>query len=387
MTRKRFHLLHMLLSFVGGALAAVVILGLLVGAQGYTFLGALSLVKLRFVADYDSGRALDSALDGYVRGLGDRWSYYLDAEGYADQTQRRTNTYVGVGVTVTYQDERGLLLASVQPSGPAGQAGLTAGEIVTAVDGVSIAGQARYDATGLILGERGTRVVLTVLNPSGDSRDVTLTRTPVETQPVSYELLEDGTGYIRLENFYSRSAEKLSAAADELASQGAAGLVFDMRNNGGGYVDELTDMLDHLLPEGVIFRTRGREGFERAVKSDAACVALPMAVLVNANTYSAAEFFAAQLQEAAGAKIVGEETSGKGYSQQTFPLPNGGALNISTAEYRTGNGVSLIGAGVTLDAQVALSEEENALLAAGSLRREEDPQLQAALRLLKEQGA
>ena len=197
-----------------------------------------------------------------------------------------------------------------------------------------------------------------------------------------YELLDGGVGYVKLENFYSHSAEKLIGAVDDLTRQGAKALVFDMRDNGGGYVGELTDMLDRLLPEGVIFRTQSRDGPEERVESDAQCVEIPMAVRVNADTYSAAEFFAAELREAAGAAVVGVETSGKGYSQQAIPLLGGGAMNISTARYYTGNGISLIGTGVSLDAEVALTAEKEAALRAGTLAHADDEQLQKALELL-----
>ncbi len=211
-----------------------------------------------------------------------------------------------------------------------------------------------------------------------------MTRRRLETKPVEYEMLEGQVGYIQVKNFYRRSADGVAAAVEDLREQGAKALVFDMRNNGGGYLDELTEMLDYLLPEGVIFRQEDRAGNESVSKSDAACVELPMATLVNRDTYSAAEFFGAELQERGVGVIVGEETSGKGYSQQTYPLPNGGGLGISTQRYFTGNGVSLIGTGVTLDRELSLSEEEDALQRAGKLPHQEDDQLQAALELLEE---
>ena len=164
--------------------------------------------------------------------------------------------------------------------------------------------------------------------------------------------------------------------------RGAERLVFDVRNNGGGYVDELTELLDYLLPEGVIFRRENSFGWKDKVVSDAHCVELSMAVLVNGNTYSAAELFAAELQEMGWGIIVGEPTFGKGFSQQTFALANGGAINLSTARYFTGEGISLIGTGLTLDQTVTLTEEQAADLAAGKLDPEEDPQLQAAIERL-----
>ena len=225
-------------------------------------------------------------------------------------------------------------------------------------------------------------VTLTVRALNGGEREVELRRTQVESVSVSYELIEGNVGYIQVKNFYTHSADQVQGAVEALEEQGAAALVFDMRNNGGGYVSELTQMLDHLLPEGPIFRSETKGGRETVTESDEKSVELPMATLVNADTYSAAEFFAAQLQESVGAPIVGEATSGKGYSQQAIPLPNGGALNLSTGRYRTGAGVSLIGTGVTLDREVELNETAQAALRAGTLAREEDAQLQAALALL-----
>lgn len=355
------------------------------GTEGYALLEAWEIINARFVGDYEAGEAVDSALDGLVNGLGDRWSYYLDAESYAAQNERRGNSYVGIGVTVNYTDERGLLILSTQKDSPAQQAGLQAGEVIIAVDGVSLAGDGQSRGTELIRGEAGTAVTLTVLDTEGAERQVEVLRAAIQNSSVtSYTLLDNGVGYVALGNFYSGSADQLNAAVDELVEQGATALVFDMRNNGGGYVTELTDMLDHLLPEGVIFRSQTVSGQESVVRSDASCVELPMATLVNGSTYSAAEFFAAQLRETLGSPIVGEPTSGKGYSQQALELANGGALNLSTGKYTTGGGVSLVGTGVTLDAEVTLSAEEASALAAGTLAAEADPQLQAALALLQE---
>ena len=196
------------------------------------------------------------------------------------------------------------------------------------------------------------------------TRTVEVTRASIETDPVESRMLEGDVGYVALSNFYDNSAQRLEEAVTALQEEGARALVFDMRHNGGGHLRELTDMLDFLLPEGPIFISRDRAGNEETTYSDASCVELPMAVLVNANTYSAAEFFAAELQEQGVAVIVGEPTSGKGYSQQTFTLPYGGAVNISTGAYFTGSGTSLIGTGLTLDAEVYNTGEEDAQLAA-----------------------
>lgn len=376
MRKKQFTVLHLLaVGILSAAAAALVLLLLRPGPDmaEKSLLDALALVRERFVAEYDETAVVDGALEGMVDALGDRWSHYLTQEEYQQLQKHRANRYVGVGITVSYEDERGLTILEVLPGGPAEEAGLRPGEVITAVDGVSIAGEARLEAAGLIQGEEGTQVVLTLLGSGGAEREASVRRAAIDEEPVEYELRRDGVGYVRLKNFYDHSAEKLNAAVDDLVEQGAAALVFDMRNNGGGYLTQLTDMLDHLLPEGPIFRSRNVTGKETVTESDAACVALPMAVLVNGSTYSAAEFFAAALQEQGAAIIVGEPTSGKGYSQQAFELPNGGAVNISTGAYSTGEGVSLIGTGLTLDAEVYLDEGTP-----------EDEQLMAALALLRD---
>ena len=386
MKERRFSKLHLLLAGAVGAVLAVFLLclalWLAIGPQGLTLLEAWGAARTQFVGEFDQEKAIDATMEGLVEGLGDRWSYYLDAKGYAAQNQRRTNTYVGIGVTVSYTDERGLLILSVAAGGPAQEAGLTAGEVITAVNGIPLEGEARYEGVDHISGEEGTAVTLTILGENGQERQLELKRAAVNTEAVHSKMLDNKVGYIKLDNFYSNSAQWVAQAARELEEQGAKALVFDMRNNGGGYVGELTDMLDSLLPEGPIFRTWSKNGREEVVESDENYVNLPMATLVNSGTYSAAEFFAAQLQESVGAPIVGEETSGKGYSQQVVPLFNGGALNLSTGRYATGAGVSLVGTGVALDAELSLTEEKQRLLEAGQLPAEEDDQLQKALELL-----
>lgn len=375
MRKKRFSLIHLLLlvllTVAVTAGVGFAVLYQMVGKEGVSLLEGLHLINEKFVGEYDEGEVVDAALEGMVEGLGDRWSYFLTEEEYEAQNQRRTNQYVGVGVTVNYESEEGLQIVEVTAGGPAEEAGLQPGELITAVDGFSLAGEARYEGADKIQGEEGTTVSLEVRGTDGQTRTVELKRTKLETDPVSAEMLENNVGYVRLSNFYDRSADRLKEEVTRLQEEGATALVFDMRNNGGGYLSQLTDMLDFLLPEGPIFITRDRAGNEKITQSDASCVDLPMAVLVNADTYSAAEFFAAELQEWGVAVIVGEPTSGKGYSQQTFELPNGSAVAISTGAYFTGSGTSLIGTGLTLDKEVYLTDQG-------------DAQLEAALELLEQ---
>lgn len=355
-----------LLVTVGGTL-------LLLGRSGLTLMQGYLLAKFAFVeTDADLNKAVDQALAGMVEGLGDRWSYYLDPESYQSTLENRANNYVGVGVTINYEREEGLLVLEVVEDGPAQKAGVVAGDVITHVDGTSVAGEARYQASDLIAGEEGSQVQLTLLGEDGTSRTVTCTRQTLKSESASSKLLDDGVGYVRLDNFYSGSADSLREQVERMMEQGATSLVLDVRSNPGGYITELIDILDYMLPQGPVFVERPRWGSETVYESDEACVDLPMVVLVDANSYSAAELFAAQLRESAQVPIVGEVTSGKGYAQLTFPLLNGGGLGLSVSAYCTGSGHSLIGEGITPDVELALDTTDGT-----------DNQLQAALDLLK----
>ena len=349
---------------------------LALGSSGLALVETYLLGRFAFVdAQADLDGAVDQALAAFVDGLGDRWSYYLDAEGYKATNERRANNYVGVGVTVNYTREEGLLVQSVTEGGPAEQAGIVAGDIITAVDGVSIAGEKRTQGTDLILGEAGTQVTLTLLGEDGASREAVCTRATLRNPSAHGKMLEGNIGYVKLDNFYSGAADSFVREVDALVEQGAAALIVDVRSDPGGYVTELEKILDYLLPEGPVFTHSPRWWFTSVTQSDEGCVDLPMAALVNGGTYSAAELLAAQLRESVDAPIVGEVPSGKGYSQVTFPLPNSGGVGLSTATYCTGSGHSLIGEGIIPD--VALALNEGAVLGG-----EDDNQLQAAVELL-----
>lgn len=346
---------------------------LVLGRSGISLLEGYVLAKYAFVeTDADLDAAVDEALTGFVDGLGDRWSYYMTAEDYEYVMDTRANNYVGVGVTVNYEREEGLLVVDVTAGGPAEEAGIVAGDVIVAADGTSIAGEARHTATDLIKGEEGTQVTLTLLHADGTQSDVVCTRRRLQNSSASGQMLEDGVGYVYLANFYSGSSGSFRDTVDGLLEQGAEKLVIDLRSNPGGYVSELELILDYLLPEGPVFTDRPRWGKESVYYSDASCVEVPMVVLVNRDSYSAAELMAAQLRESAGIPIVGEVTSGKGYSQQAFPLPNGGGIGLSTAAYCTGSGHSLIGEGILPDVELSLDDSG------------EDVQLQAAIELLNE---
>lgn len=375
-------LLLAVVCFVLGGGVTLTVAWQTLGQDGQALLQAYRLVTGKFVGEYDQRTMVESTLENMVTALGDRWSGYLDPQEAQQVKTARANTYVGIGVTVGQEPEDGLEILRVTEGGPAQAAGLAPGEIIRGVDGQAITAENRADLVNAIQGEAGTTVTLEVEGTDGARRTVEVTRQEIHGLTAAWTMLADQVGLVSIQNFYAGTADLVRQGVEELQAQGARALVFDLRNNPGGYVTELTEILDFLLPEGTIFISRTNDGEETVYTSDAACIDLPMAVLVNAESYSAAEFFAAELREAAGAVVAGEQTSGKGYSQMLFTLADGSAISLSTARYYTGSGISLIGTGVMPDPLVELSQEEAQRLLAGTLSPEEDPQLQSALEAL-----
>ena len=226
------------------------------------------------------------------------------------------------------------------------------------------------------MGEKNTKVVLTVLREA-QTLDITVTRKVIHSKVAQGQMLTDTIGYVSIDNFHDAAAKETIVVIEELLGQGAEKLIFDVRDNPGGYVHEMVKLLDYLLPEGPLFRSVSYSGKEDLEESDAECLDLPMAVLINGNTYSAAEFFAAALSEYDWAVTVGAPTTGKGYYQTTIQLGDGSAVQLSTGAYTTPNGVNLTEVGgLTPDVAEAAAETYVTV--------EEDPQIQAAILALEE---
>ena len=341
-----------------------------------------NLILTSFAGDADKTKIEDAAADAMVNAMGDRWSYYIPAAELPSFLENSENAYVGIGVTVQATDDNsGLMVIAVQPGGPAEEAGVQVGDVIIQVDGESAQDRTVTEISAMIKGEEGTVVSITVLR-SGEGITMTVARKRMETTVASSKLLNEHVGLVTIQNFDERCADETIAAIKALLNQGADMLLFDVRNNPGGYVDELTKVLDYLLPEGNLIRTVGTDGSDETVTSDADCVKVPMAVLVNENTYSAAELFAVDLSEYGVARIFGQKTSGKGFFQQVFQFSDGSAAGISVGRYYTSRGNNLEGIGLTPDEEIKLDDESEALLYNGMLEPENDAQLQAALSYL-----
>lgn len=371
------------LSYVAVAAAAVALtLCFTAKPAHYTKLEELAdLLEQRFIDGVDRTKMEDAAADAMVNALGDRWSYYIPADEYADYQAQKKNAYVGIGVTIAAK-EQGYLIEKVAEGGPAQEAGLLAGDIIVAVDGTSVVGMDVNEGKQLVQGKAGTKVQITVLRGE-EPKEFTVKRATVKTPVATATLLPGNIGLVRIANFNTNCAKETIAAVESLVAQGATALIFDVRNNGGGYAAEMNKVLDYLLPEGDVFRTLDYTGKEEITRSDAKCLEMPMAVLVNGSSYSAAEFFAAALQGWQWGKVVGQKTSGKGYFQVVYELSDGSAVGVSIGKYFTPQGVSLEGVGITPDIPVEVTQEQAAAIYAGTLDPMEDPQILAAIAALK----
>ena len=333
-----------------------------------------------FIDEYDEDALADAAASAMVEATGDRWSYYLTAEEKSSYDEQMQNAYVGIGVTITAQEELGgMRIEAVTADGPAEEAGLLTGDIITEVEGEKTLDLGMTGTRTKVRGEEGTFVTLTILRGE-ESFPVSVERRSIQTPVATYEMLDGQIGYIKIANFDTRCAEETNAAMDELIAQDAKALIFDVRYNSGGYKNELVKVLDKILPEGILFQSEDYQGSKQIDRSDADCIDLPMAVLVNQDSYSAAEFFAAAIQEYDWGTVVGTKTVGKGNFQTAFTLSDGSMLNLSIGKYYTPQGRSLTDTGVTPDVEIALSDEDGAKLYYGQLEKADDAQLQAAIR-------
>lgn len=338
------------------------------------------LIETRFIGEADMDQADDAAAKAMVASLGDRWSQYLTAQENAAYSEQTANAYVGIGVTIS-PDENGFLVTDVQPDSGAQEAGILPGDIIVGAQGQSAQGITTSQLRDLIRGPEGTTVTLEILR-DGESLSPEVERRQILTQVVSSQMLDGNIGLIAISNFDTRCAQESIAAIESLREQGAVALIFDVRYNPGGYASELVELLDYLLPQGDLFRTIDYTGKEKIDYSDESFLDMPIAVVCNQSSYSAAEFFPAAIQEYGAGVIVGTPTVGKGYFQYTYQLTDGSGLNLSVGKYFTPQGKSLADVGIQPDILVEVDEETEAAIYLGTLEPQDDPQIMAAVEAL-----
>ena len=311
--------------------------------------------------EIDTDKLAEGIYSGYTSALGDKYTVYYDEDETKALMESTSGTFSGVGATLTKDADTGYAtIVNVYEDSPAEKAGLKAGDILEKIDDHEVGDEQLDTVVSWIKGEKGTDVKITVLR-DGEELELTATRDTIEVKTVSYEMKENQIGYIRVSEFDTVTYDQFKEALDDLEKQGMQGLIVDLRNNPGGSLDTVTNMLRLLLPEGTIVSTKDKNGKKDEITCDGTHeFKKPMAVLVNQYSASASEIFSGAVQDYGTAKIVGVTTYGKGVVQQLMDLGDGTCLKVTIAEYYTPNGRSINGKGVEPDVEVEYQyDEEN----------------------------
>ena len=308
----------------------------------------LDILQRDYYRKLGRGDLVNRSLSGAVRSLGDRFSHYFDPKAFAAFQRSTEGQFSGVGINVA-PDKRGLRVLAVFPNSPAKHAGLGPGDVVVAVNGTTLAGRSTEFASGLIQGKEGTKVTLTVVS-NGHRKTERLTREQIDVPSVSSRVVKSAgvpVAYVRLADFSDGAGDELSHVVKQRLKGGAKAVVLDLRGNGGGLLNEAVKAASVFIPEGPVVSTDGRTRPRHVFKAtgDAISTKVPVVVLVDEGTASAAEIVAGALEDRHRAKLVGTRTFGKGVFQEIEPLENGGALDITVGEYFTPSGKNLGGGG------------------------------------------
>ncbi|ONI46722.1 peptidase S41 [Candidatus Epulonipiscium fishelsonii] len=370
------------------------VLSLVVGFVGTAFINAESGVKINekmdaieqileenYVGEINSQKMEEGIYKGFVSGVGDPYTSYFTPEEFEDFMSQTRGIYVGIGVQMTIdKTDNNITIVEVFPNSPAEKAGILPKDKIIGAAGTSLTGDDFDIAPEIITGKEGTSVVVKIYRPSTDeTMDFLVERARVVYPSVDYEMLDDQIGYIHLRQFEELTHEQFKEALSDLEQQGAKGIVLDLRNNTGGFLDVTEDIVDELIPKGIIVSTKDNSGEIVHSESDDKYTDIPLVVLVNEQSASASEVLSGALKDHNRAKLVGTRTFGKGIVQTILPFVDGSAIKITTAEYYTPSGISIQGIGIEPDYLVELPVE---LMIEPDLTLEQDLQLQKAIEVL-----
>ncbi len=335
-----------------------------------------------YYGSYDEEIIVDQALKGMVSALDDKYSAYMTPDEYEQNLIDAKGSITGIGMTVNKGDNNEIKIVEIAEKGPAEKAGLKINDIIIEVDGKNVNEMEYSDAVNLVRGKAGTEVNIAVKR--GDEEiSFKMKREEITTETVTSRMLENNIAYIKITGFKENTSHQFNIELKKCLENNASAIIFDVRNNGGGLVSACSDCLDPLLPEGDIAIAEFKDGSTEVIcKSDKIELDLPMAVLVNEYSASAAELFAAALRDFGKAVLVGQNTFGKGIMQNTYNLDNGGGLKLTVAKYRTVNSECYHGVGLKPDYETALPDKysENQ---SDDIPENEDTQLQKAIEILK----
>lgn len=343
----------------------------------------IQVIDYYYLYDYDKDAMVDAVYKAVMDSLGDPYSVYYTEDEYSAFMESSSGSYCGIGVVVQQNIQTGTVTA-VKPyeNCPGYEAGIRAGDRIIAVNGTDITGMDLNSAVALIRGEEGTSVTIT-LQRDEEEFDVEVTRRQIDVETVAYRMLEDNIGYIQIDEFDEVTAKQFSDALDALTEQGMEALVIDIRNNPGGLLNIVVDMLDQILPEGVIVSVKDKNGTAEEYTSDAGTkLNVPLTVLINENSASASEIFAGAVKDYGVGTLVGMTTFGKGIVQTIFSLKDGTGIKLTIEDYYLPSGKSIHKVGVAPDVEIDLPEDMKMYT---NIPEDQDVQLQKAMEILKEQ--
>ncbi len=340
------------------------------------------IVRSEYYGNIDEKYLMDSIARGYIQGISDRYALYLTADQYQQQLENVEGKKVGIGVDTVCDTSGYMLVTEVYPESAAEIAGISVGDLILQVGDLEVTAQTYAEAEEALEGEAGTKITITLRQGSEDQDPIELTRRKIEIPSVYMEIV-DNIAYIQITEFADATANQFSRAIENAFRGNVEGLIFDVRGNPGGTIDSVSQVLDRLLPAGDIVSATYKNGETKVLAtSDEREVDLPMVVVVNEKTASAAELFAQSLWDYKKGQVVGVTTYGKGLMQTIYRLDDGSALDITVAKYNPPKSPNFDGIGVVPDYEVKLTSDQMQLLAEGNLDRESDPQMRKAKELI-----
>ena len=340
------------------------------------------MIDKYYLGEVDEEKLTEGAIKGYIEGLGDPYTEYISKEDMEDYMADVTGNFVGIGIYMVKDTENDkIMVLSPIKGGPAERAGIQPGDLIISVDGETCTADDMSAISTKIKGEEGTTVKLEILR-GDETLSFELTRENIKVNPVEGEVLEGNIGYIEFSSFDTGTAQEFKTKFEELQSQGIKSLIIDLRNNGGGVVDEALEIAGYILDkDSVILYEVDKDGNEEIEKTENdPIINMPVVVLTNENTASSSEILAGALKDHGKATIVGTKTYGKGVIQQLLSLPDGSGLKITSEEYLTPNKTKINEIGIEPDETVELPETVTNIL---QVERDQDTQLQKAIEMLK----
>lgn len=313
------------------------------------------LIDETYLHDVKEKNLNEGICKGYVEGLGDQYSAYYDKKETKELTESLDGSFSGIGAVMTQDASSGVItITRVYDDSPAKKAGIKTGDILYRVEEKTVTGKDLDKVVSWIKGKKGTKVNLTLLRgTNSDKIKVTATRDVINVETVKYKVLENQIGYISISEFDSVTGAQFAKALKQLQKKNIEGLVVDLRNNPGGSLSTVCDILDSILPKGLIVYTKDKNGKKEEYTSDEKHrLNLPMSVLVNGQSASASEIFAGAVQDYGKAEIIGTQTYGKGVVQNLFDLKDGTCVKLTTSEYFTPKGRNIDGKGITPDVKI-----------------------------------